>query len=174
MTEKQVKIVLEESVKFVYKKTHPKSGSPHMNTPSQIRTNAGKGHTNRARRSDKKWGGVDLIFDAITDPIIVFDAEFNLIKINKAAKYYFTGYPIGKKCFFTEHKFALACKNCPTWQTLKTGSIMTSEILSPKTSTPLLLKTYPIYNKQKKVKGVVLIGRESGDVPMKWKRKKEY
>lgn len=113
--------------------------------------------------------GFDRIFDAITDPIIVFDAEFNLVKINKAAKHFFTGYPIGKKCFFTKHKFALACKNCPTWQTLKTGSATTSEILSPKTSTPLLLKTYPIYNKQKKVKGVVLIGRESSDIPIKWK-----
>ncbi|MEP9410819.1 MAG: hypothetical protein HRF42_05340 [Candidatus Brocadia sp.] len=130
--------------------------------------NTRKWHTNRTRRH-KNWVGFDRIFDAITDPVIVFDAEFNLVKINKAARNFFTGYPIGKKCFFTKHKFALACKNCPTWQTLKTGSATTSEILSPKTSTPILLKTYPIYSKQKKVKGVVLIGRESGDIPIKWK-----
>lgn len=118
----------------------------------------------------KKLCGLDLIFDAITDPIIVFDTEFNLIKINKAAKYFFTGCPIGKKCFLTKHRFALACKNCPTWQTLKTGSTTTSEILSPQTSTPILLKTYPIYNRLKKIEGVVLIGRESSDVPKKVKR----
>ena len=151
------------------KKYHPKSESSHLDTPSQPRTNVRKGDTDRTKRY-KKWGGFDRIFDAITDPVIVFDAEFNVIKINKAAKYFFTGYPIGKKCFFTKHKFALACKNCPTWQTLKTGSPTTSEILSPKTSTPILLKTYPIYNRLKKVKGVVLIGRESNDVPIKWKR----
>ncbi|MBI5678361.1 MAG: PAS domain-containing protein [Planctomycetes bacterium] len=110
------------------------------------------------------------IFNAITDPIIVFDAEFKVIKINKAAKEFFTGCPIGKKCFFTKHKFALACKNCPTWQTLKTGVTSTSEILNPKTGTTLLLKTYPIYNRLKNIKGVVLVGRESDDVPMKWNR----
>lgn len=150
------------------KRYRSKSGSSHLKAPSQTQTNAGEGHTDRAK-GHKKWGGFDRIFDAITDPIIVFDAEFNLIKINKAAKYFFTGYPVGKKCFFTKHKFALACKNCPTWQTLKTGLPTTSEILSPKTSTPILLKTYPIYNRLKRIKGVVLIGRESNDVPRKWK-----
>ena len=56
------------------------------------------------------------IFNAITDPIVVFDTEFNVTNINKAAKEFFVDHPIGKKCFFTKHKFALACKNCPTWQ----------------------------------------------------------
>lgn len=151
------------------KRYHSKSESPDLDAPPQTHTSVRKGPGVRGRKY-KKWGGFDRIFDAITDPIIVFDTEFNLIKINKAAKYFFTEYPIGKKCFFTKHKFALACKNCPTWQTLKTGSTTTSEILSPKTSTPILLKTYPIYNRLKKVKGVVLIGRESSDVPKKSKR----
>jgi len=128
-----------------------------------------KGHKARAGKYNK-WDEFNSIFDAITDPIMVFDTEFKLIKINKAAKYFFSGYPVGKKCFFTKHKFALACKNCPTWQTLKTGSTTTSEILDPKTSIPILLKTYPIYNRLKKVKGVVLIGRESNDVPIKLQR----
>lgn len=119
------------------------------------------------RKTEEKH---DYIFNAITDPIIVFDAEFNVININKAAKEFFIGHPIGKKCFFTEHKFALACKNCPTWQTLKTGKTSTSEILSPKTSTLLLLKTYPIYNRLKNIKGAVLIGRESNDVTIKRKK----
>ncbi len=156
------------------KRYQSKSGTSHLETSSQGCTNIRKGQGNRVRRYDKKWGGFDRIFDAITDPIIVFDTEFNLIKINKAAKYFFTGHPVGKKCFFTKHKFALACKDCPTWQTLKTGATKTCEILSPKTSTPLLLKTYPIYNRLKKVKGVVLIGRESNDVPTKWKRQENY
>jgi len=109
------------------------------------------------------------IFNAINDPIVVFDRKFNVIKINKAAKEFFIENPTGKKCFYTKHKFALACKNCPTWQTLKTGRVMTSEILSPKTRLPLLLKTYPIYNRLRNVKGAVLIGRESSDIPIKWK-----
>ncbi len=130
--------------------------------------NADKIHSRRSK-GNTTWGDFGHIFDAITDPIIVFDAEFNLMRINKAAKYFFTGYPIGKKCFFTKHKFALACKNCPTWQTLKTGRTATSEILSPKTGTPLFLKTYPIYNRLKKVKGVVLIGREDTAMAIKQK-----
>ncbi|NUO07612.1 MAG: hypothetical protein HUU08_02870 [Candidatus Brocadia sp.] len=152
----------------MFSKRHPlKSRASRLNTSSRTLTKANKRHTYRTRRY-KKWG-FDRVFDAITDPVIIFDAEFNVIKINKAAKYFFVGCPVGKKCFLTKHKFALACKNCPTWQTLKTGATTTSEILSPKTNTPLLLKTYPIYNRLKKIKGVVLLGRESNDVPTKWK-----
>ncbi|HEY4481354.1 MAG TPA: PAS domain-containing protein [Candidatus Brocadiaceae bacterium] len=151
------------------KRYSSKSESTHLSTPSLARKVVSKGHTYRTsmRKTREK---LNSIFNAITDPIIVFDAEFNVIKINKAAKEFFTGCPIGKKCFFTKHKFALACKNCPTWQTLKTGVTTTSEILNPKTGTTLLLKTYPIYNRLKNIKGVVLVGRESDDVPMKWNR----
>lgn len=65
------------------------------------------------RKTEEK---LDPIFNAITYPIVVFDTEFNVTNINKAAKEFFVGRPIEKKCFFTKHKFALACKNCPTWQ----------------------------------------------------------
>ncbi|MCF6158890.1 MAG: hypothetical protein E3K32_10030 [wastewater metagenome] len=110
------------------------------------------------------------ILDIITDPIVIFDDKFKVKKINKAAKQFFTGYPIGKKCFFMRHKFTMACKDCPIWQTVKTGTTMTGEILCSTTGNPILLKTYPIYSRVKKVKGVILIGRESSDVPVKWKR----
>lgn len=145
------------------------SKSLHLDTHPQDCTDVSKGRAYRAR-TYKTLGEFNRIFDAITDPIVVFDTEFKVIKINKTAKYFFTGCTIGKKCFLTKHKFALACKSCPTWQTLKTGTPTTSEILSPKTGNPILLKTYPIYNRLKKIKGVVLIGRESSDVPVKWKR----
>lgn len=151
-----------------------KSSTSSVKTSSQACANMRKRQKNRVRRHETNWGGFDRIFDAITDPILVFDTEFNLIKINKAAKCFFTGHPVGKKCFLTKHKFALACKDCPTWQTLKKGVTTTCEILSPKTCTPLLLKTYPIYNRLKKLKGVVLIGRESNDVPIKWKGLENY
>lgn len=127
-----------------------------------------KGQKGRVSK-DAPWGKFERIFDAITDPIMVFDTEFKLIKVNKAAKYFFSGHPVGKKCFFMKHKFALACKTCPTWLTMKTGVASTSEILKPQTSTPILLKTYPIYDRLKKVKGVVLIGRESNDIPVRLK-----
>ena len=151
------------------KRYSSKSEPTHLNTSSLTSKVVSKGHTYRTSMR-KTRETLNSIFNAITDPIIVFDAEFNVIKINKAAKEFFTGCPIGKKCFFTKHKFALACKNCPTWQTLKTGVTTTSEILNPKTGTTLLLKTYPIYNRLKNIKGVVLVGRESDDVPMKWNR----
>lgn len=156
-----------ESVTLFTKRHNPKSETKHADTTSQTCTNVSKGRIYRAK-TYKTRKEFDHIFDAITDPIVVFDKEFNVKKINKAAKTFFTGCPIGKKCFFTKHKFALACKNCPTWQTLKTGVTTTSEILSPKTGKPILLKTYPIYNRLKKVKGAVLIGRESNDVAVKW------
>ena len=151
------------------KRHNPKPESPHSSATQQARSDSSKVNKYRVKKY-KTWGEFSKIFEAITDPIVVFDAEFNVIKINRAAKYFFPGDPVGKKCFLTKHKFALACRNCPTWQSLKTGTTTTSEILSPQTGNPILLKTYPIYNKLKKIKGVVLIGRESTDVPIKWKR----
>ena len=44
--------------------------------------------------------------------------------------------------------------------------------IKSKNGDPILLKAYPVYNRLKKLKGVVLIGRESDDVPVKWKRQK--
>ncbi|MEK7291777.1 MAG: hypothetical protein AAB013_07650 [Planctomycetota bacterium] len=150
------------------RKYNSKTASTHL-AKSKTRSDIGNVYTYRTKTRKTKEK-LDSIFNAITDPIIVFDAEFNVININKAAKEFFIGHPIGKKCFFTKHKFALACKNCPTWQTLKSGKTTTSEILSPKTSTLLLLKTYPIYNRLKNIKGAVLIGRESNDVTIKRKK----
>lgn len=151
------------------KRHHLHSASLDSSVQLQGSTSMRKGHKIHPGR-DTKWDDFNRIFDAIADPIMVFDTEFKLIKINKAARYFFSGYPVGKKCFFTKHKFALACKNCPTWQTLKTGATTISEVLDPKTSIPILLKTYPIYNRLKKITGVVLIGRESYNVPLKQKR----
>jgi len=118
----------------------------------------------------KKYKEIEITLDSVTDPIVIFDEDFRIKKLNKAAKQFFPGNSTGKQCFFIKHKFALACKDCPTWQTLKTGKTISAEILSFKTGDPLLLKTYPIYNKQKELKGVILIGRNSSDVPTKWMR----
>lgn len=151
------------------KKRNLPTASLDSSAQLQDRTRMRKGHKAHPGRNTK-WGDFNRIFDAIAEPIMVFDTEFKLININKAARCFFSGDPVGKKCFFTKHKFALACKNCPTWQTLKTGATTVSEVLDPKTSIPILLKTYPIYNRLKKITGVVLIGRESYDVPLKQKR----
>ncbi len=158
---------------MITKKQKPKLETQRLKSPPHSRRVVGK---RQGRRAATHETGKELrsVFDAITDPIIVFDAEFRVVKINAAAREFFTGCPVGKKCFFTKHKFALACKDCPTWQTLKTGVAKTGEIQSPKTSAALLLKTYPIYNRLKNIKGVVLVGRESRDVPLKWKRQKDY
>ena len=108
-----------------------------------------KRRTSNAKITYSSWGEFGRIFDAITDPIIIFDTEFKVININKAAKHFFPECAIGEKCFSTKHKFALACKNCPTWQTLKTGATTTCEILSQKNGDPILLKAYPVYNRLK-------------------------
>lgn len=151
------------------KKHHERTEVSDVSRQLHVRTNSRKRRKGGVKKNNT-WGGFNNIFEAITDPIMVFDTEFKLIKVNKAAKYFFSGYPVGKKCFFMKHKFALACKNCPTWFTIKTGVTTTSEILKPQTSIPILLKTYPIFNRLKKIKGVVLVGRESNDVPIKLKR----
>ena len=107
-----------------------KSESARLNTSSRSRKVVGKGYTYRTKMH-KTREELNSIFNAITDPIIVFDAEFKVTAINKAAEDFFTGCPIGKKCFFTKHKFALACKNCPTWQTLKNRRYYNQRNLKP-------------------------------------------
>src|SRR5574341_2206338 len=114
------------------KRYNSKSESLRLDDPPHTRKKVGKGQTYRTAGYET-WGELDCVFNAITDPIVVFDSEFSVIRINKSARQFFKGCPIGKKCFLTKHKFALACKNCPTWQTLKTGLTTTSEILNPKT-----------------------------------------
>lgn len=151
------------------KRYHSKSGSTHSNADIQAHGNMSKKHASLVRKK-KRWGEFDRISDMITDPIVVFDTEFKVVNLNKAARHFFTGRPLGKKCFLIKHKFALACKDCPIWQTLKTGVTATSEILSPKSGDPILLKTYPVYTRLRKIKGVVMVGRESSDIPVKWKR----
>ena len=142
------------------KRNKTKTETMRLNTPASGRKGIGK-ETDNGTLSNVT---LEITFLSGTFFNILFCFPFN------PAKDFFKGCPIGKKCFYTTHKFALVCKNCPTWQTLKTGATTTSEIPNPKTSTTLLLKTYPIYNRLKNIKGVVLIGRESDDVPMKWNR----
>lgn len=139
------------------------------NTELQDFSVADKGGAYNTKKR-KSHGKYNCIWDAITDPIVIFDTEFKVMRVNKAARQFFTGRAVGKKCFVIKHKFAMACKDCLIWQTLKTGTTVTDEILCSKTGNPILLKTYPIYSRLKKIKGVVLIGRESSDVPVKWRR----
>ena len=72
------------------KRYRSKSESPDLDASSQSRTSMRKKPVVRGRKH-KKFGGFDRIFDAITDPIIVFDTENKKKKINKAAKYFFNG-----------------------------------------------------------------------------------
>lgn len=161
----------EKELNLLTKKNRSKTTSPREDYTPKTRLNP-RNTTRRRAKPDNIQKNFSSIFHAISDPIVVFDTEFRVITINKSAELFFAGYPVGKKCFFTRHKFALTCKNCPTWQTLKTGAVTSGEVMSPKTGNLIHLKTYPIYNRLKKIKGVVVVGHECADIPARWKNQK--
>ncbi|HHT9124321.1 MAG TPA: PAS domain-containing protein [Candidatus Brocadiia bacterium] len=113
---------------------------------------------------------LENLFDAITDPVIVFDTELRIIKINKAAVHFFPECPVGKKCFTIKHAMTPICKDCPAWQSIRTGKPAFTEMYDPDTGDTLLIKTYPIFNGAGEVNAVALVGRVSRDVLTKWLR----
>lgn len=113
---------------------------------------------------------LERLFDAITDPVIVFDTELRIIKINKSAVHLFPEDPVGKKCFTIKHAMAPICKDCPAWQSIRTGKTAFTEMYDPDTGQTLLIKTYPIFDAAGEVSAVALVGRVSRDVLTKWLR----
>ena len=108
---------------------------------------------------------LEHLFDAIADPVIIFDTELRIIKINKVGKlHFFPEHSVGKKCFMIKHTMAPICKDCPTWQTIKTGKTAFAEMDDPDTGHALLIKTYPILDVAGAVNAVALVGQVSRDV----------
>lgn len=101
---------------------------------------------------------IELILDAITEPVIIFDTELRIVKINKAGVRFFQEYPVGRRCFAIKHTMAPICKDCPAWQSIRTGRTASAEMYDPDTGHTLLIKTYPIFDKAGEVNAVALVG----------------
>jgi nitrogen fixation/metabolism regulation signal transduction histidine kinase len=104
-------------------------------------------------------GFLEHLFDAITDPVIIFDTELRIVMINKVGKrHFFPEHSVGKKCFAIKHTMAPICKDCPAWQSIRTGKNAFAKMYDPDTGHTLLIKTYPIFNEDGAVSAVALIG----------------
>lgn len=109
-----------------------------------------------------------FLLDIITEPVIVFDTELRIITINKAASHFFPECPVGKKCFTIKHTMAPICKDCPAWQSIRTGKIVlaTAKMYDSCTGQTLQVETYPIFDVAGAVNAVAVVGRSNKDVRM--------
>lgn len=92
---------------------------------------------------------LETLFSAITDPIIVVDREFNIVKSNKE---YINS---GEKCYQKMFNNNQVCENCPVLISFQTKSSNTLEKKIEKNY--YMLQAYPIINKQGEVENVLEI-----------------
>lgn len=108
----------------------------------------------------KEW---EETFDIINDSITIHDADFNIIRANRAAEN-LLGIPfssiLGQKCYKSYHKTPCPPDRCPSCKTLRTGIPNTHEIFEPSLNKHLEIKALPRIDKDKKLTGVVHVVRD--------------
>jgi len=102
-------------------------------------------------------------FDAISDLISIHDADFNLIRCNKAFKR-LTGLNvqdlIGKKCYQVFHDKDEPKCECPLAACMKSLKPETGEMELPKFGGIYLVSCFPIFDSNSKIKGIVHIAKD--------------
>ncbi|OGP12603.1 MAG: hypothetical protein A2052_02865 [Deltaproteobacteria bacterium GWA2_54_12] len=111
-------------------------------------------------KSKEEWVAT---FDAIQDLISIHDADYRILKINKALARKFNSTPeelIGKRCYEL-----LYCKNepkhmCPHSRTLATGEIADAEVDDMVFEGAYKVTTFPVFNNEGRVWASVHVSRD--------------
>lgn len=111
-------------------------------------------------KSKEEWVAT---FDAIQDLISIHDADYRIIKINKALARKFNSTPeelIGKRCYDL-----LYCKHepkaqCPHSRTLATGEIADAEVDDMVFEGTYKVTTFPVFNNEGRVWASVHVSRD--------------
>jgi PAS domain S-box-containing protein len=110
--------------------------------------------------SQKMW---QQTFDSIGDLISIIDADFNIIKVNRAFADYF-GIDLkdvtNKKCYDLFHAEGEPVANCPHVVTMNEDRPMTSEIVSAKPNRILAVSTFPFYFADAKFHGSIHVAKD--------------
>ena len=114
----------------------------------------------RLGKADKEWSNT---FDSITDLVSIHDANFRIVKANKALASRLNTTPaqlIGKECYEIFHKMGIPCQGCPHIKTLHTSQSAAFEVYSPTLKGVFFTYTYPLFDEKGDVAGTVHIARD--------------
>ncbi|NJD56329.1 MAG: GGDEF domain-containing protein [Nitrospirae bacterium] len=110
--------------------------------------------------SKKEW---EETFDVISDAVTIHDRDFNIIRVNKAAKE-MLGMPssliMHRKCYRSFHGSDVAPESCPACKTLATGMPSVTEIFEPRVNRHLEIKILPRFDHSNQLAGIVHIVRD--------------
>ncbi len=102
-------------------------------------------------------------FDSISEMVSIHDADFRIVKVNKAFANTFNAEPkelIGKICYEVLHNTKQPCPNCPHMWTLKTQKPHILELFEPQLGAHLGISTSPIFDEKGKVVSSVHIVKD--------------
>lgn len=102
-------------------------------------------------------------FNTINDAITIHDADFNIIRANKAASE-LLGLPFlqitRQKCFESYHGTGCPPEGCPSCQTLKTGKASVTEIYELHLKKYIEIKALPRFNENNRLIGLIHVVRD--------------
>jgi diguanylate cyclase (GGDEF)-like protein/PAS domain S-box-containing protein len=102
-------------------------------------------------------------FDIINDAITIHDADFNILRANKAAEK-MLGVPfqvlLSRKCYLSYHGTDCPPTTCPSCRTLFTGVPSTTETFEASLNKHIEIKALPRYDRNKTLTGVVHVVRD--------------
>ncbi len=100
---------------------------------------------NDLRYAKDEW---ERTFDAITDPVMILDANYRILKANKAMAGALGVTPakaVGMTCYEAVHATQAPPDNCPHAQLLADGQACTQEIHEPRLGGHYLISVSPLY-----------------------------
>ena len=105
-------------------------------------------------------------FDIINDAITIQDAEFNILRLNAAAKEMLGVHGpklSAQKCFALYHGTDHPPERCPSCQAFAQGLPNTTEIFEPHLNKFIEIKALPRFDKEQRVVGLIHVVRDISD-----------
>lgn len=95
---------------------------------------------------------LDSVFNAITDVIVVQDADYNIIRSNRIAREVYGEDINGRKCYSVyRNKTEMNCKECPVDATRMSGKAHRMEMIHPKTKEVWQINNFPLKDEKGEV-----------------------
>lgn len=108
----------------------------------------------------KEW---ESTFDTITDMITIHDADFNVLRANKAAKESLSlptiGGKLNSKCFKCYHGTEQPPDNCPSCECLRTHLPSIQELYEPHLGQYIEIRAIPTFDAEDRMTGLIHVVR---------------
>ena len=132
---------------------------------SEKKDKSGKEACSEKKFSVREW---EEVFNTVTDPMVIIDKDYNILKANKAVSKEFnvlTDQMINQKCYKIFHKYVgpIDC-SCTTLKFGKDKITASQEIYDKKAGKTYLIDIYPRYNKDGSLKYLVHIIKDVTEI----------